>query len=161
MTWQLRPATADDLPQIARIEQAAHRHPWTAPMLAAELENSQSRLVVAVGAGQAGQAAVIVGYMVSWLVADELHVQNVATDPAFRRQGVGRALMAEAEGYALARGAQLATLEVRPSNTEARALYASFGYEQVGRRRGYYQEDGEDALVLVRTFPAAQRGTPL
>jgi ribosomal-protein-alanine N-acetyltransferase len=77
-----------------------------------------------------------------------VQVQNLAVHPAFRRRGVGRFLLAEGLREAHRRGARLATLEVRPSNLAARRLYASLGFVETGRRPGYYQAEGEDALLL-------------
>ena len=151
----MRPADLDD---VMRVEQLAHPHPWSADLMRRELDHDWSRVVLAVErAGLAGAQASerVVGYIVFWLVHDEVHVLNVATDPVVRRRGVGRRLMREAEEDGRRRAARLATLEVRRSNAPAIELYRSLGYRQVGVRPRYYQEDGEDALVMVKEL---QRG---
>ncbi len=91
----------------------------------------------------------MVGFIVFWLVHDEVHVLNVVTAREARRRGVGRALMEEAADAGRKRGAVLATLEVRRSNEAALALYRTLGYRQVGVRPKYYAEEGEDAIVML------------
>jgi [ribosomal protein S18]-alanine N-acetyltransferase len=86
---------------------------------------------------------------VFWLVHDEVHVLNIATALEARRRGIGRALMEAAAAAGRARGATLATLEVRRSNTAAITLYRALGYRQVGIRPNYYTDEGEDAIVMV------------
>jgi len=94
----------------------------------------------------------VIGYVVFWVVHDEVHVLNVATALAARRRGIGRALMEAAEGEGRRRGARLATLEVRRSNAAAIALYRTMEYRQVGIRPNYYAEENEDAIVMVKTL---------
>jgi ribosomal-protein-alanine N-acetyltransferase len=88
------------------------------------------------------------GFIVTWLVADELHVLDVAADPAFRRRGVGRALMARAIAFARQHGVRLVLLEVRRNNVPAVRLYRLLGFTVARLRSGYY-DDGEDALEMV------------
>ncbi len=88
------------------------------------------------------------GFIVTWLVADELHVLDVATDPQFRRQGVGRALMNEALHFAHAHAVRLMLLEVRRHNRPAVRLYRTLGFA-VSRLRSSYYDDGEDALEMT------------
>ena len=90
----------------------------------------------------------VVGYLCLWAVADEVHVTNLAVDPAWRGEGIGRFLLGTLLVRHRAAGARRAFLEVRPGNTEARRLYQSLGFREVGRRRGYYVDTGEDALLL-------------
>jgi ribosomal-protein-alanine N-acetyltransferase len=77
-----------------------------------------------------------------------MHITNIAVHPASRRRGIGRGLLGSVLEDARRRATRLVVLEVRPSNIEARALYESFGFQVVGRRRGYYYDTGEDALVM-------------
>lgn len=90
-----------------------------------------------------------VGFLVAWHVADELHVLNVATVPAMRRRGVGRALMDEAIGYAAAQRARIVLLEVRRSNRPAIKLYRALGFTALGVRPGYYADNDEDAIEMI------------
>jgi [ribosomal protein S18]-alanine N-acetyltransferase len=140
-----------DLPRVMEIERAAFVHPWSDALLARELSHDWSTVLLATAprprpAG--GEAEAILGFVVFWLVHDELHVLNVAVAPEERKRGVARALMRQAEERARQGGARLATLEVRRSNAAAIALYLSMGYRQVGIRPNYYAEEGEDAIVM-------------
>jgi [ribosomal protein S18]-alanine N-acetyltransferase len=103
---------------------------------------------VARSAGKA-QRGEPVGYIVTWHVADELHVLNIATAAVHRRRGVGMALMAEALRYVHERKIRLVVLEVRLSNEPAILLYRSLGFFAIGLRPGYYSDNGEDALEMV------------
>lgn len=99
----------------------------------------------------------VVGYICLWEVADELHVTNIAVHPDHRRRGIARALLTRVLDDARRRPVRLVILEVRPSNTEALALYESFGFRVVGRRRGYYYDTGEDALVMEMGLDGGSR----
>jgi ribosomal-protein-alanine N-acetyltransferase len=140
-----------DLPRIMEIEAAGFRHPWSEALLRAELGHAWSSLVAALAPGPDGGER-IVGYLISWLVHDEVHILNVGTAPEARRSGVARALMDQAVEMGRRRGARLATLEVRRSNAPAIALYRSLGYREVGVRPRYYAEEGEDAIVMTLEF---------
>jgi ribosomal-protein-alanine N-acetyltransferase len=91
----------------------------------------------------------LVGYLLCRLYGDMWHVMNLAVAPGQRRRGTGRLLMQRFLGLADATRS-VSTLEVRPSNRSAVRLYAGLGFEFVGRRRGYYTDTGEDALVMTR-----------
>jgi ribosomal-protein-alanine N-acetyltransferase len=91
-------------------------------------------------------------YIVYWVVADEMHLLNLAVHPARRRQGIARALLTEALARVRTQGVVVVWLEVRPSNAAALALYQAFGFEEVGVRPGYYSDCGEDALVYALTW---------
>ena len=89
----------------------------------------------------------VIGFVVAWLVADELEISDVCVDTDHRRSGIGRALIERLFAGAAARGASNAFLEVRVSNAPARRLYEAMGFSEVGRRKAYYS-DGEDALLF-------------
>jgi ribosomal-protein-alanine N-acetyltransferase len=142
---------AADLPAVLEIEQASFETPWTRAAFVHELErNRVAQMWVARGArsGEASETAPVVGYVCLWAIADEVHVTNLAVDPAWRGEGVGRLLLGTLLARHRARGARRAFLEVRPGNVEARRLYSGLGFQEVGRRRGYYVDTGEDALLL-------------
>ena len=141
----------DDLPRVMEIENAAFAHPWSPELLCREMTHDWSTVLLASGSGGAepGEGEAVLGFIIYWLVHDELHVLNVAVARGDRRQGVGRALMREAHGRARRHGASIATLEVRRSNAPAIELYRSLGYRQVGVRTNYYVDEGEDAIVMV------------
>ena len=148
-----RRMTPSDLDRVMEIEKDGFAHPWSADLLRREMMHDWSTILLAVEPRR-GRAALsgeaVVGFVVYWIVHDELHVLNLATAVEERRRGVGRALMIEAAHRARAAGAVLATLEVRRSNLAALALYRELGYRQVGMRLNYYVDEGEDAIVMVQ-----------
>lgn len=144
---RFRRVAAADLPRLMEIERAAFLHPWSEPQLRAELGNAWSVMLAAEEPTAAGGLR-MVGYIVVWVVHDELHVLNVAAAPEARRRGIGRALMEEAHRLGRERACRVATLEVRRSNAAAIALYQALGYRQVGVRPRYYAEENEDALLM-------------
>lgn len=143
-----RLAAAADVARVVEIEREGFLHPWSRVLLERELSHSWSRMLLA----EEGPGGAVLGYIVFWLVHDEVHVLNVATAVAARRRGVGRALMEAAEEEGRRRGARLSTLEVRRSNAPAIALYRSLDYRQVGVRPNYYAEEREDAIVMVKSL---------
>ncbi|MEN9799735.1 MAG: hypothetical protein RL653_3432 [Pseudomonadota bacterium] len=146
MTLRFRPMTEADLDRVMEISLASFRYPWSRELFAKELSHEWS--VVTLALAPPGDA--VAGFMVSWIVHDELHVLNIATAPEHRRRGVGSALLGEAFERARAARCTLATLEVRRSNDGARLLYEAEGFRRVGIRPRYYQEEGEDAVVMVK-----------
>jgi ribosomal-protein-alanine N-acetyltransferase len=139
--------TAADLPAVMVIENQAFSNPWSAEMVKNELVQDWSTVLVAEETGPGGQ--VILGFAIFWLVADEVHVLNVATDLEHRRKGIGRTLMDAVLDAGKSRQCRLATLEVRRSNLAALGLYQSLGFRAVGMRPAYYQDDREDAVIMI------------
>lgn len=146
-----------DLDEVLFIERASFTNPWSRRAFLHELrENSTAQLWVA----RPEPGGSVAGYLCLWFIVDEVHITNLAVDPRQRRQGVARALVATVLGRCRAEGAGRAILEVRPSNHEAQRLYESFGFRTVGRRKGYYFDNGEDALVMevdLSDWPAGNR----
>ncbi len=141
-----------DLDEVLAIERASFSMPWSRGAFLYEMEQNQvARCWVMREDGR------VVGYICVWEVADELHITNIAVHPAARRRGIGRRLLQQVIGEARGKGLRVVALEVRPSNVEARALYESFGFRVVGRRRGYYYDTGEDALVMEATLEGGER----
>lgn len=144
---RLRKMTLADLPAVMAIEQQAFTNPWSAEMVKKELTQEWSTVLLAEESTPAGW--VVRGFAIFWLVADEVHVLNVATDQAVRRRGFGRLVMDAVLAQGRAQKCGVAHLEVRRSNAAAQALYASLGFRAVGLRPSYYQDDREDAVVMV------------
>jgi ribosomal-protein-alanine N-acetyltransferase len=147
-----------DLEEVLAIERASFSMPWSRGAFLYELE--QNRVARCYVVREDGR---LIGYICLWEVADEVHVTNVAVHPDLRRRGVGRALLSAVLDDARQRKLRLVVLEVRPSNVVALGLYESFGFRVVGRRRGYYYDTGEDALVMEASLveghgPAEARG---
>jgi ribosomal-protein-alanine N-acetyltransferase len=138
----LRPLVVSDLPAVIEIEHASFPFPWKLESFLNELNNPYARLAVAEQAGQ------VIGYFCCWLVADEVHILDVAVHPDYRRCGIGRLLLQNILTKARQNGACSASLEVRVSNQPAITLYQALGFQQVAIRRRYYK-NGEDALLMV------------
>ncbi len=135
----MRRGTRADLPELLRIERAAHTHPWTPGMLAAEFDVEVSSVwVVLEGRG-------VVGFVILWWIVGEVTIVDVAVEPAAQRQGMGSAMIRAAIA---APGVDRVLLEVRVSNAPARALYHTLGFQEIGLRRRYYADNGEDACVM-------------
>lgn len=90
----------------------------------------------------------IVGFVGSWLMADEAHITSIAVRETYRRQGIGELLLISAIELAMELKADIVTLEVRVSNTGAQKLYSKYGFTQVGLRKGYYTDNREDAIIM-------------
>ena len=152
MSIQIVPMNADHLEELEKLERICFSRPWSRKMLAEELQNQCAAFFVS----QDSITQQVMGYAGLLVMADEGYITNVAVFPEFRRQGVAAKLIAVFENFA--RGNKLAflTLEVRPSNTAAIALYKGFGFEEVGRRKNYYDLPKEDALILTKTYEEAE-----
>jgi tRNA threonylcarbamoyl adenosine modification protein YeaZ/ribosomal-protein-alanine acetyltransferase len=139
-----RAAGPEDLAAVDALQRQTFTNPWGAEAIRWELENTDvSRLYVMHDAGGA-----LVAYCACWMVFDELHINSLAVDVARRRQGLARQLLEHVLAEAVETGATAATLEVRRSNTAARALYEGLGFAVEGIRRDYYQDPREDAVIL-------------
>jgi [ribosomal protein S18]-alanine N-acetyltransferase len=139
-----------EVDEVLAIEQASFTNPWTRQMYLAELENPDISWCYLARTPN-GQA---IGFCSFWLVMDELHINNLAVLPEFRRAGVATALLMRVLDEGAIRGARRATLEVRRSNEAAQALYAGLGFVVASVRRQYYSHPVEDALVLERQRPS-------
>ena len=140
----IRPMNADDLDAVTAIEAATFARPWSRTSFQQELErNVAARYLVAEKNGQT------VGYAGAWIILDESHITNIAVAEAERGQGIGRMLTEALMQYLSNLGAAYATLEVRVSNERAQNLYKSLGFISVGKRKRYYEDNNEDAFLMV------------
>jgi ribosomal-protein-alanine N-acetyltransferase len=137
-------ATEADLDAIDEIERLSFRAPWPRDTFAGELTRDWARIDV----GRVDDK--VVAFNNYWIVTTELHIHVIATHPNERGHGYGAQLLDHAITAAIATGCALATLEVRRSNTAAIGLYERAGFKTVHVRARYYQDDGEDALVMLR-----------
>jgi ribosomal-protein-alanine N-acetyltransferase len=140
----LAPLTVKDLAEVAVIENVSFTAPW--PTSAYTTELTTNRLARYIGARVLGE---LVGFGGIWLMVDEAHVTTMAVLPEHRRAGVATALLLELLQEARRGGARVATLDVRVSNVDAQRLYRAFGFIEVGRRVRYYDDNGEDALIMT------------
>jgi [ribosomal protein S18]-alanine N-acetyltransferase len=143
--------TYADLPQVIAIERRAFPTPWSLAMFVLELSKPSGICLAARRDGR------LVGYLVCSRYDTVWHIMNVAVDPDARRAGIASALLDELLARVGDPSARF-TLEVRRSNGAAIALYERFGFKAAGMRRRYYQDNGEDALIMWRT-PATLNGS--
>lgn len=139
----LRRMTAADVDGVAAVEAATFPTPWSRDAFASEMRNVAARYLVAEKDGK------IIGYAGAWIILDESHITNIAVLKEERGQGIGRALTAGLLQYLSNLGAAYATLEVRKSNEVAQNLYKSLGFIKLGVRKRYYEDNGEDAFIMV------------
>ena len=162
----LRNMAIADIPQVVSIDHASFTTPWSARTYEFEINNRNSSHLVVIEvvecasrpAGLRGLASLlkapaqaeaeIAGYGGCWLIAGEAHISTIAVAPDYRGRGLGELLLAAMLRRSIARQGEYSILEVRASNEVAQTLYRKYGYEVVGRRRGYYRDDGEDALLM-------------
>ena len=128
------------------IERASFTYPWSAQFFLQELKVRCARSLLALVDERS------VGYVIYWLLPREGDIHNLAVHPACRRQGIGRALLQAVIDEARRSGSSRVTLEVRKSNEAAQKLYQSLGFIAQGVRKGYYSDDGEDALTMTLEF---------
>ena len=139
----------DDIDAVLEIERQSFRPTWSREAILEELNRDWARVDVVRGAAP-GEVVAFANY---WLVADELHVLNIATHPRERRMGHATRLLAHMIEVARGLPCRLLTLEVRRSNEAAQRLYRRFDFRSVGVRPNYYSEDQEDAIVMLRDLP--------
>ncbi len=143
-----RPILSADLDEVMAIESASFTYPWSSHFFLQELRVPCARSLLALLEGKP------IGYIIYWLLPDEIDIHNLAVKPVYRREGVGRALLSAVIDEAKQRGSERVSLEVRKSNEAAQRLYYSLGFKATGMRKGYYSDNGEDALVMVRGIEA-------
>ena len=132
--------------QIAQLEKICFSDPWSENSIASELGNKLAFWLVAT------EGEKVAGYVGSQTVMDETDMMNVAVHPDFRRQGIAEALVNGLVDQLKAMGSHCLTLEVRASNAPAIALYEKLGFSEIGRRRNYYRNPREDALILRKEW---------
>jgi ribosomal-protein-alanine N-acetyltransferase len=138
----VRRMNALDIDGVLAVEQQSFTTPWSREGFVNEMNHELSYYLVLVEAGN------IIGYAGMWLIVDEAHVTNIAILPEYRGRKLGNKLMTALLEHAKARGATRMTLEVRASNEVAQGLYNKFGFTSQGRRRNYYTDNKEDALIM-------------
>jgi [ribosomal protein S18]-alanine N-acetyltransferase len=138
--------TREDIDQVLAIEQASFTMPWSRNLFQSEFRNPTVSLMLVARSPDSGGR--IIGYIVCWAVADELHILDLATEPSWRRKGIARMLVLAAIREGDAVGARRAFLEVRASNQAALLLYEGLGFTRSLVREGYYDMPVEDAVVM-------------
>jgi ribosomal-protein-alanine N-acetyltransferase len=144
-----RSMRTSDLPRVMEIELQCFTMPWSEATFRGLLRRSDADLLVA------ELGPVVVGYAVLWSVLDQGELGNVSVAPGWRRQGIGDGLVRTVLSRAAERGVREVFLEVRVSNFGAQKLYERYGFTEIARRRNYYLEPVEDALVMRRDLAGA------
>jgi ribosomal-protein-alanine N-acetyltransferase len=147
------PMAVDDLDEVLAIERLSFQTPWSRGAFRYELTQNRVARCLVVREGR-----VLSGYLCLWEIGREVHITNLAVDPARRRRGLARLLLGSVLEDARSRTLDMVFLEVRPTNEEALKLYESLGFRVIGRRKGYYFDTGEDALVMEAPLQAAPSG---
>ncbi|CCY23428.1 MAG: ribosomal protein S18-alanine N-acetyltransferase [Brachyspira sp.] len=133
-----------DIDSIIAIEEKAYgEHHWSRESFFNELSNELARYYSAFD-----ENGKLVGYAGSWQILEEAHITNIAVAPELRRRHIGEALLFNIIKDCMANGVKYITLEVRVSNTPAINLYEKYGFKSLGTRKGYYQNNNEDALIM-------------
>lgn len=143
-SYRLAPMSIEWIPQIAALERQCFSKPWTERMLAEELDNPLASFIVAIGDNEQ-----VLGYAGMSVVAGEGYIDNVAVAPEYRRQGIAQDLLSVFLRFGRAHRLAFLTLEVRASNEPAKRLYMKHSFEQVGRRKNYYDAPTEDAIIMT------------
>ena len=136
---EMRP---EDAEAVEEVEKASFSVPWSRKSFWEEAANERTYYLLALEDDR------VIGYAGTWILDDEAQITNVAVAPEYRGKKVGSRLMTELIKEAKKRGATRMTLEVRPSNTAALALYEKFGFKDFGHRPHYYLDNGEDAVIM-------------
>ncbi|HIV80629.1 MAG TPA: ribosomal protein S18-alanine N-acetyltransferase [Candidatus Avanaerovorax faecigallinarum] len=139
-------AEEKDLPAMAEIERRCFHTPWSEESLREDLTGNPLSVYMVLET-ENGDVA---GYMSLWKILDEGHINNVAVLPEYRRRGGASDMLKFMLKYSQRSGISSHTLEVRVSNEGAIGLYGKFGFKEAGVRKGYYEDNGEDALIMWR-----------
>ncbi|HXQ37502.1 MAG TPA: ribosomal protein S18-alanine N-acetyltransferase, partial [Anaerolineales bacterium] len=135
--------TTADLDEVMIIERTSFRFPWSTGFFLQELQVACARSILAEIDGR------IVGYVLFWMLPGALDIHNIAVHVDFRRRGIARVLLGQVVSEAKRQSNVRVMLEVRRSNIQAQKLYESLGFVATGIRKGYYSDDGEDALAMT------------
>ncbi len=143
----IRPAQERDVKQMAELEIMCFAEPWSEDSLMSEIRDNDRALYIIAEIDDN-----VVGYAGLWAILDEGHITNVAVNPLYRQKGIGKAIVATLLEVAEENGLTCFTLEVRESNLIAQNLYQQFGFKSAGVRKGYYLDNGENAIIMWRTY---------
>lgn len=158
---QIVPMTSADVPAIMRIEKSSHVEPWSTASFLEELQRRHSYVLLARVADESSGGCCgalnlptgsVAGYLCFWVIADEIQILNVTVHQDCRRRGIARKLLVHAFRMGIEKNARLAVLEVRESNSAARALYESMGFRNVGERPDYYGVVREAAMTMMLDY---------
>jgi len=138
------PMTADDIEQVVEIEaQAYGEHHWSKSSFYDEMSNNLAKYYSA-----KNEDGLLIGYAGTWHIIDEGHITTIAVRKDYQRQHIGEAIITKIIEDCYKNGIKYLTLEVRESNQPAISLYQKYGFQSLGTRKGYYQDNNENALIM-------------
>lgn len=143
MKIKLTTVTEEDIDNLLEIEKASFPSPWSKKLFLNELANPNSHIILA-----KDETDILLGFACFWIVANEAHILNIAVHPGFRRQGIAKRLLTYVLEFSIDKRVSCFVLEVRNRNKAAIEFYKGFGFREVGLRRGYYADTGEDAILM-------------
>lgn len=142
----IREMISEDIKSVAEIESMSFTHPWSEDNLRESFSSCCNHFYISQKENK------VVGYIGFTVAADEGYILNVAVHPDFQGQGIGKALVEKTINYCMENSLAFLTLEVRESNRKAINLYSDFNFENVGKRKSYYSNPKEDAILMTRYF---------
>jgi [ribosomal protein S18]-alanine N-acetyltransferase len=142
----VRPMEPEDIPAVMEIDRGSFPNPWPENTYRYELHENRAAHLLVIQSRESPEAIGVAGY---WLVVDEAHISTFAVRMEWRGQGIGSVLLNGMLRQAAGLGAVSAMLEVRAGNLAAQSLYRKFGFRDAGTRKGYYKDNGEDALLMT------------
>lgn len=152
MNISLRKMEERDIDRVLEIEKKSFSSPWPRKSFEFEINsNLMARYIIVERAGY------ILGYIGLWFMVDESHVVSIAVDPKYRGNGIGGMLMSAGVVESIAAGMNAMTLEVRKSNMAAKKLYEKLGFNSVGIRPKYYEDNKEDAIIMWKYFKDVEK----
>ena len=145
--WKIREMGESDIARVMEIERASFITPWTEGMFRSQLRFKDDAINIVLA-----EEETIIGYAAAWIAYDEIHLLSIAVVPERRRHGFGDTILNAVMKQGKVRGAARVVLEVREGNAAARTFYLTRGFLEIGKRRRYYSDTGEDAIVMERVF---------
>lgn len=139
---------------VVAIEKLSFKTPWSRDAFISEIVRNKCARYRIIKIGER-----VIAYGGMWIMVDEAHITNIAVAPKYRGEGIGNVIVEDMINCARGLNINSMTLEARKSNTIALNLYSKFGFKEVGIRKGYYQDTGEDAVIMWKTISPAIDGT--
>lgn len=145
-----KPMSKEHIKAVSQIEKECFSNAWSESAFYQELENPMSLTLVALHINDVLSNETVAGFVNVRIVNGEVYINNIAVSQPFRRMGYGKGLLLSLEDYAMSENASFITLEVRESNFPAISLYASLDYKTVGKRKGFYRDPVENAVLMTK-----------
>ncbi|WP_160678555.1 ribosomal protein S18-alanine N-acetyltransferase [Clostridium sp. C8-1-8] len=146
MEIKIEPMELDSIEKVLEISELSFPIPWSRKSFEQELSNVFANYFVA------KSNAEVIGYGGMWIIIDEGHITNIAVHPKYRNQGVGDKILSKMIATCNEKKVIAMTLEVRLSNLAAQKLYSKYGFISEGIRKKYYEDNGEDAIIMWKRW---------